>query len=103
MARPYSEKFLLELSENTGEGLGVQLAKLCVKANLPATYVAVALETTRTTVYSWFRGQGIREEKRKTVETFIQLVREDLEKEVLPARNMLEARQYIEKVSGLTI
>jgi len=103
MARPYSEKFLLELSENTGEGLGVQLAKLCVKANLPATYVAVALETTRTTVYSWFRGQGIREEKRKTVETFIQLVREDLEKEVLPVRNMLEARQYIEKVSGLTI
>jgi hypothetical protein len=103
MARPYSEKFLLELSENTGEGLGVQLAKLCVKANLPATYVAVALETTRTTVYSWFRGQGIREEKRKTVETFIQLVREDLEKEVLPTRNMLEARQYIEKVSGLTI
>ena len=103
MARPYSEKFLLELSENTGEGLGVQLAKLCVKANLPATYVAVALETTRTTVYSWFRGQGIREEKRKTVETFINLVREDLEKEVLPARNMLEARQYIEKVSGLTI
>lgn len=103
MARPYSEKFLLELSENPAQTLGVQLAKLCVKANLPATYVAVALETTKTTVYSWFRGQGVREEKRRTVETFIQLVAEDLEKEVLPAKTMKEAKQYIEQLSGLTI
>lgn len=103
MARPYSEKFLLELGQNTSEGLGVQLAKLCVKANLPATYVAVALETTRTTVYSWFRGQGVREEKRRTVETFIRLVTEDLEKEELPAKTMKDAKQYVERVSGLTI
>ena len=103
MARPYSEKFLLELSESTSEHLGIQLAKLCVKANLPATYVAVALETTKTTVYSWFRGQGVREEKRKTVETFIQLMQEDLEKEVLPAKTMKDARQYIHQVSGLTV
>lgn len=103
MARPYSEKFLLELSESTSDGLGVQLAKLCVKANLPATYVAVALETTKTTVYSWFRGQGVREEKRKTIETFIQLMQEDLEKEVLPAKTMKDARQYIHQVSGLTV
>lgn len=103
MARPYSEKFLLELSESTSDGLGVQLAKLCVKANLPATYVAVALETTRTTVYSWFRGQGVREEKRRTIETFIQLMQEDLEKEVLPAKTMKDARQYIHQVSGLTV
>lgn len=103
MARPYSEKFLLELSESTSDGLGVQLAKLCVKANLPATYVAVALETTKTTVYSWFRGQGVREEKRKTVETFIQLMQEDLEKEVLPVKTMKDARQYIHQVTGLTV
>ena len=103
MARPYSEKFLLELSESTSDNLGIQLARLCVKANLPATYVAVALETTKTTVYSWFRGQGVREEKRKTVETFIQLMQEDLEKEVLPAKTMKDARQYIHQVSGLTV
>lgn len=103
MARPYSEKFLLELSESTSDNLGVQLARLCVKANLPATYVAVALETTKTTVYSWFRGQGVREEKRKTVETFIQLMQEDLEKEVLPAKTMKDARQYIHQVTGLTV
>jgi hypothetical protein len=103
MARPYSEKFLLELSESTSDNLGIQLARLCVKANLPATYVAVALETTKTTVYSWFRGQGVREEKRKTVETFIQLMQEDLEKEVLPAKTMKDARQYIHQVTGLTV
>lgn len=103
MARPYSEKFLLELSESTSDNLGIQLARLCVKANLPATYVAVALETTKTTVYSWFRGQGVREEKRKTVETFIQLMQEDLEKEVLPAKTVKDARQYIHQVTGLTV
>jgi hypothetical protein len=103
MARPYGEKFLLELGENTSDSLGVQLAKLCVKANLPATYVAVALETTRTTVYSWFRGQGIREDKRRTVDTFIRLLGEDLEKEVLPAKTMKDARQYIHQVTGLPV
>lgn len=103
MARPYSEKFLLELSSSTADTIGVQLARLCIKANLPATYVAVALETTRTTVYSWFRGQGIREEKRRTVETFIRLVQEDLEKGVLPTKTMKEAKQYIERISGLAI
>ena len=103
MARPYSEKFLLELRESTSDNLGIQLARLCVKANLPATYVAVALETTKTTVYSWFRGQGVREEKRKTVETFIYLMQEDLEKEVLPVNTMKDARQYIHQVTGLTV
>jgi hypothetical protein len=103
MARPYGEKFLLELNENTSDSLGVQLAKLCIKANLPATYVAVVLETTRTTVYSWFRGQGIREDRRKNVDHFIRLISEDLEKEILPAKTMKDARQYVHQVSGLTI
>jgi len=103
MARSYSEKFLLALNENTGEGLGVQLARLCVKANLPATYVAVALETTKTTVYSWFRGQGVREEKRRSIETFIRCVEEDLQKEILPAKSTKEAKRYIQDLTGLTI
>lgn len=103
MARSYGEKFLLELNESTSDSLGVQLARLCVKANLPATYVAIALETTKTTVFSWFRGQGIREEKRRTVETFLRLVQEDLDKEVLPAKTRGEAKRYIQELSGLTI
>ena len=103
MARPYSEKFLLQLNNNQNDLLGIKLAKLCVKANLPATYVAEALETTRTTVYSWFRGQGIRENKRKVVEAFISLVETDLANNDLPVKNTADAKKYIEKLLGITL
>ena len=103
MARPYSQKFLLDLYESKSEGLGVQLAKLCVKANLPASYVAVACETTRTTVYSWFRGQGIRESKHKLVNAFIALVETDLANGVLPAKGPVEAKQYVESMLGVKL
>lgn len=103
MARPYSQKFLLELHDNASDGLGVQLAKLCVKANLPATYVAVACETTRTTMYNWFRGQGIRENRRKLVETFIALVESDMANGILPAKNTEAAKKYIEMMLGVTL
>jgi hypothetical protein len=39
MARPYSDKFLLGLQYADPNLLGVQLAKLCVKANLPTIYI----------------------------------------------------------------
>ena len=100
MARPYSQKFLLELYRNEANSLGVNLARLCVNANLPATYVAAALETTRTTVYSWFRGQGIREHKRKVVEVFIDLLKEDFKSGVLPVANLDDAQEYIEAMTG---
>lgn len=103
MARPYSEKFLLQLSGNHTDSLGVKLAKLCVEANIPATYAAAALETTRTTVYSWFRGQGVREAKRKLVESFIALLETDLANKDLPAKNTAEAKKYIEKLLGVTL
>ncbi|NBS71410.1 hypothetical protein EBT31_21235 [bacterium] len=103
MARPYSQKFLLELYGNTSDGLGVQLAKLCVKANLPATYVAVACETTRTSIYSWFRGQGIREKKHNLVKSFIALVESDMANGVLPAKSTEEAKKYIEAMLGVTL
>ena len=88
MPRSYSDKFLRELDKQETDSLGVALARVCVKANLPATYAAVALETSATTVYSWFRGQGIREKKRKTVEVFIELVEADLKVGRLPAQHI---------------
>ena len=100
MARPYGEKFLRELERSKLNTLGIQLAKLCVKANIPATYVAVALDTTPTTVYSWFRGQGIREHKRKAVEVFIDLMKQDFDSGTLPALTALDAIQYIESMIG---
>jgi hypothetical protein len=73
---------------------------MCVEANLPAAYVAKVLETSRTTVYSWFRGQGIREERRARVETFIDLVEKDMEGGVLPAQTILDAKHYLRELSG---
>jgi hypothetical protein len=103
MARPYGEKFLRTLEKSELNTLGIRLAKLCVQANLPATFVAVALKTSSTTVYSWFRGQGIREHKRKVVEVFIDLLKEDFKSGVLPVANLDDAKEYIEAMIGKKI
>jgi hypothetical protein len=103
MARPYGQKFLLALQKTKLDLLGIRLAKLCVKANLPATLVAVALETTPTTVYSWFRGQGVREKKRKDVELFMDLLQEDLNKKNLPVATIEDAAEYISNLLGVKV
>ena len=100
MARPYGEKFLIALNKSNLDTLGIKLAKLCVKANLPATLVAVALETSSTTVYKWFRGQGIREHKRKAVEVFMDLLNEDFANGVLPVVDNNAAADYIGNMIG---
>ena len=100
MARPYGDKFLIALERSTANTLGLQLAKLSVKANLPATMVAVALEVSSTTVYKWFRGQGVREHKRKAVEVFMDLLKEDFESGVLPVANIDAATDYIGTMIG---
>lgn len=103
MARPYSEKFLLSLQKADPNRLGVRLARLCVEANLPAAYVAKALETSRISVYHWFRGGGIREEKLRTVEVFMKLVEQDMREGLLPAQNVFAAKRYIEDMIGVPI
>jgi hypothetical protein len=100
MARPYGDKFLIALERSQLNTLGLQLAKLCVAANLPATMVAVALEVSATTVYKWFRGQGIREHKRKAVEVFMDLLKEDIANGVLPVKDMNAAAAYMETMLG---
>lgn len=104
MPRPYSHKFLLTLQEEPEEpSLGIELGRLCVAAKLPATYVAVALETTRMTVYSWFRGQEIRKQRRKNVRVFMDLIKGDLERNILPVASNKEAKVYIENLAGVRI
>lgn len=102
MPRSYGDKFLVALKDGDPNRLGVRLGRVCVEANLPAAYVAKALETSRTTVYAWFRGQGIREEKRTRIEAFISLIEKDMTDGVLPARNSLDAKIYIEHMLGGT-
>lgn len=103
MPRSYSHRFLLALQHADGERLGVKLGRLCVEANLPASYVAKALETSRISLYNWFKGKGIREDKRRIIEVFMDLVEQDMKSGVLPATNNLAAKFYIESMIGVKI
>ena len=100
MPRTYSEKFLIAMHKGNPRRIGVTLAKSCVKANLPAKYVAVALKVSRMSLYSWFRGRPIREKNEHIVEVFIDLVEKDMRDGILPARNILAAKKYIEDMIG---
>jgi hypothetical protein len=100
MPRTYSEKFLIAMHQGNPRRIGVLLAKSCVKANLPAKYVAVALNVSRMSLYSWFRGRPIREKNEHIVEVFIDLVEKDMKDGVLPAKNTNAAREYIEEMIG---
>lgn len=103
MSRTYSEAFLIELHKANPHRAGTALALACVKANLPAKYVAIALDVTRMTVFSWFRGKPIRDKNLLRVETFTDLVESDTAKGVLPARNTAAAKTYIEEMIGRAI
>ena len=103
MARTYSQELIDEVNSRDPNNSGVALAQACIKANLPAKYVAVALGVTRMTVHSWFRGAPIREKNRRLVEVFTDLVESDTAKGLLPAKNMMEAKAYIEEMIGRTI
>jgi len=78
-------------------------ARACIKANLPAMYVAAALRVTRMTVHNWFRGSPLRDKNNKLVEVFTDLVESDLAKSILPAKSYSEARAYLEDMTGRKI
>lgn len=103
MPRNYSVKFLNGLAAADPDSLGVRLGRLCVDANLPAAYVAAVLECSRMTVYSWFRGNGVSEKKRKTIEVFMGLIERDMVEGVLPAKGVKDAKNYIQAAWGITV
>jgi transcriptional regulator with XRE-family HTH domain len=96
MARPYSKGYLMALSDLDSKRLGVRLAKLCVKANLPAQYVAEVFGVSRMTIHSWFRGKAIRDKNCTRIENFMVLVREGLHEGDLPVSTLLDAKKYLE-------
>jgi hypothetical protein len=100
MPRSYGEKFLRELSEADPGSAGVKLGRLCVDANLPAAYVSRAMMVSRMTVYSWFRGRSVSERNLKMIDAFTDLVKQDMEIGVLPARNLKDARAYLSAMVG---
>jgi hypothetical protein len=96
MSRSYSSKFLLTLSKPNAITTGQMLAKVCVEAQLPSSYVCRVFGISRMALHTWFRGGPIRPRRMKTVEAFIRLVEQDLEAGMLPAKNLKEAKVYIE-------
>lgn len=100
MSRPYSDAFLRELFDGTQEGIGFDLARLCVTAKIPSKYVAAALEVTPVTVFNWFRGAGIKDSRHDKIRAFMKLLKEDMDKGVLPVQNMATAKAYIEDMLG---
>jgi hypothetical protein len=78
------------------------LGRECVEANLPAKYVAPVLNVSRMTVYSWFRGTAIRKSNRKLVVALINIIREDRNKGILPARSVAQAKAWLRSVSEET-
>jgi DNA invertase Pin-like site-specific DNA recombinase len=79
MAIMYSEKFRLELNKLNDNLIGVRLAKLCVKADVPPIEVAEKCEVSRLTVYTWFRGGAIRNRNLEKIKILIK----ELEKKVV--------------------
>lgn len=103
MPRPYSDKFLSSLSTADATQVGVQLGRLCVDGNLPASYIAIALGATRMSVYNWFRGQDIRRKKRKEIEALVSVLRQDFREGKLPAETRQKAREYVEELIGMPL
>ena len=96
MPRSYSNRFLLTLSKPDAIMTGQGLAKLCVEANLPASYVCKVFGISRMALHTWFRGGPIRPRRIKLVDAFMSLVEKDMKAGLLPARNLAEAKNYIE-------
>jgi hypothetical protein len=95
MARPYSEQFLISLQKADPTRIGVQLGKICVKANLPTTYVAEAFNVSRMSIHSWFRGQYVREKNYEKITKFIELINKGIVNGVLPAETSTDAKDFI--------
>lgn len=101
MPRNYSEKFLLSMNKMDADRIGVQLGLVCVKANIPALYVAEALGVSRMTIHSWFRGKPLRDKNAQKVKALLRDIDKDLLKGILPALSMTHAKKYIQDIVGL--
>ena len=52
----YSSRIIKLNKEASGRLLGVKLGRVCIKHDIPVTYVAGILKVSRQTVYNWFTG-----------------------------------------------
>lgn len=97
MSRTYSERFLVEMHQADPERFGIKLAKACVKANVPALYVAEIIGVSRMTVYSWFRGKPLRDKNTQVAKRLYDIIEEDLAEGKLPASSLYFAKQFVKE------
>jgi len=95
MPRPYSDKFILGLNKGDPKSKGVQLGKICVKAGLPAKYVANVFGVSRMSIHGWFRGNIIRNKNITKIDKFIELVNNSLADGDLPVATIEQAKIYL--------
>lgn len=100
MTRKYSEKFISSVDDGDISRTGILLAKVCLQANLPGKYVASALDVSRMTIYSWFRGKYLRDKNQEIVKDFIDILENDLKEGVLPVTDLQSAKLYLEEITG---
>lgn len=103
MTAKYSADFIVAVRSLHVRSLGQHLAVLCIEGNLPSAYVAQVLGVSRVTMHSWFRGQTIREHRVPRVEAFMRLVKDDLKNGVLPAKDLKQAKAYLQEMCDAPI
>ena len=103
MSRCYSKQLIDKVSKSNPNIIGTAFALACIKANLPAIYVASTLGVSRMTVHSWYRGKPLRDKNRQLVEVFTDLVESDTAKGILPAKTKAHAKKYLEAMVGRSI
>jgi hypothetical protein len=93
--RRYSPDFVEFLdARNVEDGIGIVLAKKCVKANLPMTVVSKILGVSRQTIHTWFRGGAIQSDRLDMIDAFMAIIDRDLAEGVLPLQDFKEAKKY---------
>ena len=104
MSRPFSTQLLTKLKTSpVNYRVGMLLGKVCTENNIPAQYVARALNVSRTTIHNWFRGNTLRGKNEKVAVALLKIMEEDILKKRLPATSLNDAKDYIESVVGHSI
>lgn len=98
MSAKYSADFVAAVRSLRERSLGQELATLCVDGNLPAAYVAQVLGVSRMALHAWFRGSPIRRHRLPRVHTFMQIVKDDLQRGTLPVRELKQAYDYLQEM-----
>lgn len=69
-----------------------------MQANLPAKYVAAALDVSPVTVYAWFRGNKIRQQRdADKIAAMLEYIQTGFEVNILPANKNRRAKEFIYK------